>query len=68
VRKIKELLRLRFELGLGQRAIALGCPRGAGRAKPQPGIVWRSASPDRLLTHALPDFRSYAQRCHSIPT
>ena len=47
MRKTKEVLRLRFELGLGQRQIARSCGMGLGRStttwneRPQPESVGR---------------------------
>ena len=46
MRKIKEVLRLRFELGLGQRQIARSCSIGHGtvyeyrKRAPAAGVTW----------------------------
>jgi hypothetical protein len=63
VRKIKELLRLRFELGLGQRAIALGC--SISQTRVSSGLSKRSGTRKASTGHCLeigePRSSSYAR-------
>ena len=77
VRKIKEVLRLRFELGLGLRAIARSCSIGLGTAHEYlqraeaAGVAWplgEDWDEDRLEAAHLAVRREFAQPCYRCPT
>jgi hypothetical protein len=80
VRKIKEVLRLRFELGLGLRAIARSCSIGLGTAHEYlqraeaAGVTWPLPDDwdeDRLeavLFGGLPGLGLPCCRCQTSPS